>query len=112
MAGISVKIDLSGVKKKISQQAFDRGQYMMANKMLSDMNENFVPERDGNLRQSGQVSADGKQLVWNSVYARRHYYAPGNWKYTTPGTGPRWDEKAKGIFMSTWIDTFMKGAGF
>lgn len=114
MAGISVKIDLSGVKKKISQQAFDRGQYMMANKMLSDMNENFVPmaKNSGNLRASGQVSSDWKQLIWNAVYARRHYYAPGGWNYSTPGTGPRWDEKAKGIFMKDWIDTFMKGAGF
>ena len=114
MAGISVKIDLSGAKKKISQQAFDRGQYTMANKMLSDMNENFVPmaKNSGNLRASGHVSPDNKQLIWDEVYARRHFYAPGNWTYTTPGTGPRWDEKAKGVFMSTWLETFVKGAGF
>lgn len=110
--GVSVKIDLSGARKKLSPEAFDRGRYLMANKALTDMNENFVPEKDGNLRQSGQVSADGKQLVWYSPYARRHFYAPGGWKYTTPGTGPRWDLKAEGIFMSDWLDTFSKGAGF
>lgn len=110
--GLSVKIDLTGVQKKLSQEAFDRGRFLMANKSLADMNENFVPEKDGDLRQSGQVSADGKQLIWYSPYARRHFYAPGGWNYTTPGTGPRWDEKAKGIFLSDWVETFKKGAGF
>ncbi|WP_238140599.1 minor capsid protein, partial [Streptococcus suis] len=33
-------------------------------------------------------------------------------KYTTPGTGKRWDEKAKAIHMTDWVQRFVKGAGF
>lgn len=111
MAGVSVKINLKGVYKKLSPQNMERGTYFLANRALSDMNENFVPKKFGNLRQSGQVAANGKQLIWYSPYARRHFYAPGGWKYTTPGTGPRWDLKAEGIFMNDWLDAFKKGAG-
>lgn len=109
MPGITV--DLKGVHAKLSAQNFERGQYNMAQRMHATMNENFVPMRDGNLRSLSNVTPDGKQIVWNSVYARRHYYAPGTWKYTTPGTGPKWDQKAKGVFMSDWIEAFKKGAG-
>ncbi|HIX69984.1 MAG TPA: minor capsid protein [Candidatus Enterococcus stercoravium] len=110
MVGIKVSIDLSGAYKKLSPQAFDRGRYNLANEALRTMNENFVPERDGNLRTSGHVEDNGKQLVWDAVYARRHYYTNYSPNYTTKGTGPRWDLKAKNIFMSDWIEAFKEGA--
>lgn len=108
MAGISV--DLSGVYRKLSTTQAETGRYNMAQTAHRDMNENFVPLREGNLRMQSTVSANGKQIIWNSVYARRHYYATGNWNYTTAGTGPRWDEKAKGVFMSRWLEAFKRGA--
>ena len=107
---MAIKIDLDGVFDKLSDGNIKRGQYNMAQRMHATMNENFVPMRDGNLRALSNVSPDGKSINWNSVYARRHYYAPGTWDYTTPGTGPKWDEKAKGVFMSDWIEAFKEGA--
>lgn len=107
---MAIEIDLDGVFDKLSDGNIRRGQYNMAQRMHVTMNESFVPIRDGNLRALSNVSPDGKSINWNSVYARRHYYAPGGWNYTTPGTGPRWDEKAKGVFMSDWIEAFKKGA--
>lgn len=107
---MAIEIDLDGVFEKLSDGNIKRGQYNMAQRMHSTMNENFVPMRDGNLRALSNVSPDGKSINWNSVYARRHYYAPGTWDYTTPGTGPKWDEKAKGVFMSDWIEAFKEGA--
>ena len=71
--------------------------------------------RDGWLRNSAILTFDGTEIIWNSVYAAAQYY--GGTKnatfsnYTTPGTGPRWDEKAKGIFMSDWVKAFTRGAG-
>ncbi|MGM0282839.1 MULTISPECIES: minor capsid protein [unclassified Enterococcus] len=109
MSGI--KVDLSGVRKKLSTENFERGQFNMASRMHSTMNENFVPEKDGDLRKMSNVAPDGSQIEWISVYARRQFYAPGGWNYTTPGTGPRWDLKAEPIFMSDWIKAFKKGAG-
>ena len=107
---MAIKIDLDGVFDKLSDGNIKSGQFNMAQRMHATMNENFVPMRDGNLRALSNVSPDGKAINWNSVYARRHYYAPGTWDYTTPGTGPKWDEKAKGVFMSDWIEAFKKGA--
>ena len=106
-----IKIDLTGVRAKLSPQAMERGQFNMAQRMHATMNENFVPLKSGDLRNNSNVAPDGKSIEWSSPYARRHYYAPGGWNYTTPGTGPRWDEKAKGVFMSDWIEAYKKGAG-
>lgn len=108
--GVSVKVDLGGVTRKLSQANLNRGQYAMANQMLSDMNQ-FVPKKESSLRTTGHVSADGKQVVWNTPYAKRQFYAPGGFKYSTPGTGPRWDLKAKPIFINDWTKAFKGGAG-
>lgn len=110
MPGITV--DLDGVYEKISEGNMRRGQFNMASRMLATMNENFVPLREGDLRSNSSISADGKQLIWTVPYARKHYYTDFSPNYTTPGTGPRWDEKAKGPFMSDWLEAFLKGAGF
>lgn len=107
---MGVKIDLKGVTKKLSSQNLQRAQFVMANQMLVDTNENFVPMRDQHLRDSARVSSDGSALIWDTVYARRHYYNKFV-NYTTPGTGPYWDLKAKGIFMSDWTNAYIKGAG-
>lgn len=105
-----IEIDLDGVYQKLSDKNMHRGQYNMAQVMHATMNENFVPLKDGDLRSMSNVAPDGKTIEWAVPYARRHFYAPGNWNYTTPGTGPRWDEKAKGVFISDWIEAFAKGA--
>jgi hypothetical protein len=110
MPGISV--DLRSLRRKVSTDAFERGQFNMSQRMHATMNESSVPMRDGNLRTLSNVSPDGKSIEWNAPYARRHYYAPGGWNYTTPGTGPRWDLKAKSVFISDWLEAFKKGAGF
>ncbi|MEG0286018.1 MAG: minor capsid protein [Vagococcus sp.] len=107
---MSIQIDLSNVYKKLSDTSIDAGRRAFANQALIDTNENFVPRREGNLRQFTGISTDGTSIFWYSVYARKHFYAPGTWNYTTPGTGPRWTEKGKGIFISDWVDAFVKGA--
>lgn len=77
-----------------------KGQYALANQMHTDSN-NYAPMLSGDLRTQSQVSADNKTVVWNAPYARRHYYnLMAN--YSTPGTGPKWDEKAKSIHLESW----------
>ena len=134
--GVRVKVDISGVEKKLSKANMSRGRYAMANQMLADMNR-FVPMKQGTLRQTGHASADGKELIWNTKYAAVQFYGPNggrkktltdkqrrfifwalknnpsllNGGYSTPGTGPRWDLKAKGLYMADWERAFLKGAG-
>lgn len=109
MGDIKVKVDLSGVRKKMSAANLKRGQFAMANQAMADMNK-FVPRREGDLRNSAHVDSGGKFVVWEMPYAGRQYYGIGIHSYTTPGTGPRWDLKAKGMYMSKWVDAFKKGA--
>lgn len=109
MSDIKVKVDLSGVHKKMSAANFKRGQFAMANQAMADMNE-FVPKRENRLRNSAHVDSGGQLIVWNAPYAERQYRGVGIHNYTTPGTGPRWDMKAKGIYLNSWVDAFKKGA--
>lgn len=106
-----IEVNLGGVYEKLSNSAKLKGQRALANQAMADMNQ-FVPKRDGDLRQATSINMDGSAINFHMKYARRHFYAPGDWKYTTPGTGPRWDLKAKGMFMSDWVDAFMKGANW
>lgn len=103
-----VHIDLSGVKKKLSEESQRMGKYALANQMLSDMNQ-FVPMDEGILRMSATIDIDGSAINYNTPYAANLFYMYKH-NYTTPGTGPRWDLKAKGAFMSDWIKAFTEGA--
>lgn len=110
-----VEVNLDGVKKKLSQSSLDKGQYALANQALADMNQ-FVPFKEDPLRTSGTVDSNGKSISYNTPYARAQFYGfvgKGGYpvrNYTTPGTGPRWDEKAKSIYMKDWIKAFVEGA--
>ncbi|MBF0778181.1 minor capsid protein [Streptococcus cuniculi] len=113
---IRIKVDLSGVKSKLSDRNILLGKVAMANQMLLDMT-NFVPmaNEGGALRASGHVIENGNGIEWNTVYARAQFYGTNGivsfQHYSTPGTGKRWDEKAKAIYMNRWQDVFAKGAG-
>lgn len=106
---MGVKVDLSGVRAKVSPEAMRRGKYALGNQAMADMNQ-FVPRRDNHLRQSVYLSNNGEKIIYNKKYAKRQFYLNGK-KYTTPGTGPRWDLKAKGAYMQSWKRAFLKGAG-
>jgi len=105
---VQVTINLSGARNKLSQSNVNRGRYALANQSLADMNQ-FVPMDENILRMTGHVNNDGSGVIWDTPYAANLFYMP-KYNYTTPGTGPRWDMKAKRIFMSSWIDAFLKGA--
>lgn len=105
---VKITVDLSGATQKLSAQNQQRGQYAMANQMLADMN-NYVPALRHDLRNSATIDIDGKAINWNMPYAAKMFYMM-MYNYTTPGTGPRWDNKAKAMFMSDWINAYTKGA--
>jgi len=104
-----VIIDLGGVMNRLSPDAIRRGRYAVANQAMADMNQ-FVPMDEGNLRMSATIDIDGGAVNYNMLYANNLFYMYKQ-NYTTPGTGPRWDLKAKSVFMSSWIDAFTRGAG-
>lgn len=70
--------------------------------------EPYVPRLSGDLRGSARAEfGDGRaSLTYGGggvPYARPQYYAPGSWRYTTGGTGPRWFDKAKAKAGARWL---------
>lgn len=114
---VKVEIKLTGAKRKLSEGNVKRGRFALANQALADMNQ-FVPKRENNLRQATSVDVDGSGINYHMPYAKPQFYGrvgKGGYpvrKYTTPGTGPRWDEKAKSIHMNDWKRAYVKGAGW
>lgn len=96
---ISIKSDLKGVKVKTDKMV-DKAQYALANQIHADSNI-YAPMKVGDLRSQSSVALDGKSIIWNVPYARYQYYNQYS-NYTTPGTGPKWDQKAKSIHMASW----------
>lgn len=105
-----VDINLTGVYIKLNQNAVRAGQRTVANQAMADMNQ-FVPFKEGPLRQATSVNIDGSAINYHMPYAAYQFYNQLS-NYTTPGTGPRWDLKAKGMFMDDWVKAFTKGAGW
>lgn len=99
MADVKIAINLDGVEKKISPQAIKKGKIAVGGQALLIM-EHSVPLRagGGELRASGRVEPNG-DASYNTVYARAQFYGTNGIavfkKYTTPGTGSRWDKPLK-----------------
>lgn len=91
MATLEIHIDMSGVPKKLDKISNDKGlgQYI-ATQGMKFMNENFVPYRDGGLRDS--AVAKPFKITWNAPYAHRHWSGFGDGNRTTPGTISHWEQ--------------------
>lgn len=99
MARIKVTKQLTGVTTRLNQMT-KQGQYALVNQVHADSNM-YVPMLSSDLRNQSTIALDGKSIIWNAPYARRHYYNQMS-NYSTPGTGPKWDQKAKSIHLKSW----------
>lgn len=114
---VKISVELDRAKMKLSDGNIRRGRFALANQALADMNQ-YVPMDEGHLRLTATIDIDGSAVNYNTPYAKAQYYGYRETKdgkvffrnYTTPGTGPKWDEKAKGIHMKEWEKAFLKGA--
>lgn len=99
-SGVRIRSDFGGSIVR-ARELVDRGQYAFVNQVYADANM-YAPRLTGDLRNQSQISNDNKSITWNSPYAARQYYNQFT-NYSTPGTGPKWDQKAKAIHYDTWI---------
>ena len=99
MARIKVTKKLTGVGVRMNDMT-QKGQRAFVNQVYADANR-YAPMLSGDLRNQSSIAIDGKSITWNVPYARRHYYNQMV-NYTTPGTGPKWDQKAKAIHLESW----------
>jgi hypothetical protein len=97
MADVRVVVDLGGVERKFSPETERRGKLAIASQAMLIMDPH-IPMRGGALRASGRIESNG-DISYNIVYARAHFYGTNGIvifrKYTTPGTGKRWDKPLK-----------------
>ncbi len=73
---MGIKVNLDGVRAKVSPQAMKRGRYALANQAMADMNS-FVPKKNNILRQSAHIKSDGSAILYETKYARRQFYLNG-----------------------------------
>lgn len=102
---VKVTKDLKGVKTRVDKMT-KLGQYALANQVHADSNL-YAPRKSGDLRNQSSITLDAKSIIWSAPYARRQYYNQFT-HYTTPGTGPKWDQKAKAIHGKQWQNIVKK----
>lgn len=99
---IKTKVDLSPLENSIKRNT-NKAKQALKKQVAYDMNR-YVPMLSGDLRGSQALIKDG--ITWSGVYARAQFYGTNGYvvfrKYTTAGTGKRWDLKAEGIHGKTW----------
>lgn len=96
---VKINAQLGGVTAR-AQTMTRQGQYAFVNQVNADSNM-YAPKLSTDLRNQSSIATDGKSITWNVPYARRQYYNYGA-KFSTPGTGPKWDVKAQAIHMKEW----------
>lgn len=88
---------ISNIKADLGINPNGRVQKFFTNTCYRHMDK-YVPKRDGNLRRNVDIQADS--ITYESEYAHYQYvnqFPEEN--YTTPGTGPHWDERMKSAEM-------------
>jgi len=97
---MSIRVDLSATLARL-RDITERGQYALANQVLSDSNL-YVPELSGDLKRLSYITNNNKQIVWSQPYANYQYYGQFT-NYTKPGTGGRWDQRAQERHLQDWL---------
>lgn len=93
----------SKIKKRIGLDPKGRVQKFYTNTCYKHMDK-YVPMENGDLRTI--VDIQPESITYESNYAHAQYvgYTKGPVKnYTTPGTGPYWNERMKSAEMGTII---------
>ena len=108
---ITISYDISKLENSVTPAGIKRAGTIVANQVVMD-SERYVPQgKTRNIVGSGH--AEGVAAVWHTVYARAHYFGTNGIvtfrKYSTPGTGTKWVEKASNSNMSKWEETVLKG---
>ena len=107
---VRAKIDLKGVNKKLGPAAMKRAENGLGEQVTKDMFP-YVPKGKTKKLSKGVWNGGSKSANYNVPYAKAQFNAPGGWKYSTPGTGPRWDKKAKAKHGKQWAARVTKNLG-
>ncbi|MCV2505654.1 minor capsid protein [Melissococcus plutonius] len=116
--GIKINFNDEKLRKKTDINNLKLAQFALMNQVYADMNL-YAPRKEGKLRDDSYVN--GTTVFYPLPYAKAQFHGGFITKngrkikfshYTTPGTGPRWDLKAKGMHMQSWQRAFVKGGNY
>lgn len=114
--GVRVKVEGTLPSSVLSKRAIEKGQYMLANQAMADMDQ-FVPysvKNHTHLANTVAISDDHKHITYTTPYAKAQFYGivtDRNGRqhpivnYTRsehPQATKRWDLKAKSLYMDSW----------
>lgn len=105
MLSVKVTKDLTRIPGRLDQMT-KLGQYALVNQVHADSNP-YVPMLSSDLRNLSSIGLDGKSIHYNVPYAKKQYHTQFS-RYTTAGTGPYWDKKAKAIHGQSWVNITKK----
>ena len=103
--GIRIKKELDGVNKKLGPANIRRAENGLGEQVVKDMFP-YVPKADTKRLSKGVWDRARKAGVYNMPYAKAQFYGGAKGrvfrKYTTSGTGKRWDLVAKKKHGKSW----------
>lgn len=114
--GVRIKIEGSLPGELLSKQAIAKGQYVLANQAMGDMDQ-FVPysvKNHTHLANTAAISDDGMHITYTTPYAKAQFYGMITDRkgrqhpivnYTLSEhhqATKRWDLKAKSLYMDSW----------
>lgn len=111
--GITIKLDNPAATAAKLKRAFHAALPKASEQMISDCNT-YVRMKDGPLANSAHPENGGRQLVWQTPYAKKVYYTGTPWKGRNPLASLRWCEKAKRRYGRQWgaqITKLINGGG-
>ena len=102
MAKVTVKIHNPGMTaSRLKNLFYDRALPVVAEQMLSDCNT-YVRMQDGTLANSARIENGGRDITWNTRYAKKVYYTGRPRKNVNPNASLKWCEKAKRKHAKDW----------
>ena len=102
MAKVTVKIHNPGMTvSRLKNLFYDRALPIVAEQMLSDCNT-YVRMQDGTLANSARVENGGRDITWNTRYAKKVYYTGTPRRNVNPNASLRWCEVAKRKHSRDW----------
>lgn len=105
MASSTVRIDLSGIRRRFSAEQMRAKQEEFARRVAFEMRD-YVPVDEGTLRDSEPMASDyaGGEIEWSTPYAQRVYDLPQSSirKAKNPRASSHWADVAKKDRMQAW----------
>lgn len=108
---ITISYDITKLERSVTYGALKQAEFNVAEQVVLD-SERYVPKGEtGNLVGTGRAYSG--YVTWHTVYARAQYFGTNGIvefrKYSVPGTGTKWVEKAAASNMKNWEEVALKG---